>query len=778
MNMIFDIDKVQDIETQICKLFETFPTSDRCAKIIYSPCMKSLFAAARTQKLISNKYKVYSLNQILESANIKEEKGLFRKIVEKVLASLLGFIPILGSYFSIAILLTEISKEIVDEKGINNIEKYLCKSWKKHKRHKKVKYVVYVEDSALLSKRELICLQVISFLISQKYLVNTAILVAQPSDMESHFISNCVTIKRFDIEDSLANEVNKENLEVRNSLTILNIVGIDYVEKLNIALTQGSKSDRTIEAIVNCILKEKNIESNIELEKLLNSCSLLFEEFELKDVEYISKLQKNKEYQELFTLAQNSEIIKGINLQKFYFLQPFLREYYQQKKYSFPSDFYNSIYSYLEEKYSSFYEDLAIASALLLSDGDLILSQNILAYYYSRFSMPGYKLNKIIDTLKNYPLGLIVMEVDNLYNNSDCNSERSKIICTDAFREVKGSGIIDEAKLAALSFIVRLYYEIDVSQNEFVDVSKYYRSLLAKIKIYSSSFLANWNYALDYIVFSTCIDDDYPTRNAVQKLVAAIQKIDVSKLQKEKYLKYLRLGNAIYPESTQKAGALLLQGYNLSKDYTYLHTLFGINYSTTLILEGNYNEAKAILDSIVKLGLKSQAITMSAQNNYIIAKYLSKQNDVSVYIEQMSKFCITPHQSDYCICINNYISLKIMSGTKELHNEIKMCYEIINNNDQYHSFYARHNLVVIYFLINDVRFWDCIKDLSTPYLLNYYEPLFFEKINFLKNNFDKVWNINELTTALSKNLRENGFYDTSHFNSLPVLFGLIERWFE
>ncbi len=142
--MIFDIDKVQDIETQICKLFETFPTSDRCAKIIYSPCMKSLFAAARTQKLISNKYKVYSLNQILESANIKEEKGLFRKIVEKVLASLLGFIPILGSYFSIAILLTEISKEIVDEKGINDIEKYLCKSWKKHKRHKKVKYVVYL----------------------------------------------------------------------------------------------------------------------------------------------------------------------------------------------------------------------------------------------------------------------------------------------------------------------------------------------------------------------------------------------------------------------------------------------------------------------------------------------------------------------------------------------------------------------------------------------------------------------------------------------------------
>ena len=170
---------------------------------------------------------------------------------------------------------------------------------------------------------------------------------------------------------------------------------------------------------------------------------------------------------------------------------------------------------------------------------------------------------------------------------------------------------------------------------------------------------------------------------------------------------------------------------------------------------------------------------MSAQNNYSIAKYLSGQNNAVKSLKIINTFCHTSRQSDYCICINNYISLKVMSGNKDLQREAEECAEIINLNDQYHSFYARHNIIVIFFLTKNPKFWEWTSNISSiPYLLKHYEPIFLEKIKFLKDHFEEDWNINQLTNALELHLKNNGFTNTPHFNSLPVLFGLIERWFE
>ena len=119
-----------------------------------------------------------------------------------------------------------------------------------------------------------------------------------------------------------------------------------------------------------------------------------------------------------------------------------------------------------------------------------------------------------------------------------------------------------------------------------------------------------------------------------------------------------------------------------------------------------------------------------------------------------------------------------MNGNKAFRHDAEVCAEIININDKYHSFYARHNIMVIYFLTKDNKFWEITNDISIPYLLKHYELLFLEKIKFLKENFEKDWNINQLTIALQIYLKNNGFADIPHFNSLPVLFGLIERWFE
>ena len=77
--MLFDKTKIQTIEATISEIFRSFPIDNRCAKIVYSPCFKSLFFEARTRNFFSKKYKVYSINQILESVHTKKETTLSEK---------------------------------------------------------------------------------------------------------------------------------------------------------------------------------------------------------------------------------------------------------------------------------------------------------------------------------------------------------------------------------------------------------------------------------------------------------------------------------------------------------------------------------------------------------------------------------------------------------------------------------------------------------------------------------------------------------------------------
>lgn len=778
MNILFDKNKVREIETSISETIKSLPVASRCGKIIYSPCFKPLFSEERILKFISEKYKVFTIKNIFEVKREPVERKFFGKIFEKIFHTLLGFIPYVGNYISILILLSEISEEIIFNNKVNNIEKYLKEHWKKQNKYKKVKYIVFITNTNLLSKNELALIQILSFLISEKYISNTALYLLESCDNKLPYITDCETIKSFYIDEILSDCFSTNDTAVHNNKTILNIIGIDYIDKLNSIALDNETTDKTIETIINCILKEKSIDYSKDLERLLNSCSMLFEQFNLKDVEYVSFLQNNKEYQHFFTLAQKAEIIQGINLQKFYFLQPFIREFFQQKKNTLPSDFYDNLFNYLEKQYPESYEDLAIASSLLLSDDNSILSKNIIAYYYCSFTMPNYKLDRITGILLNYPIGNNLLRIDKLYNGSCYNTTELTSLCESSLLMLKTSRISDIAKLSVLSYIARLYYELEVDQIKLVEISSYYRMLLSNIKILSGTLENNWNFALDYIVFSTAIDSDYPTKNSVQRLVSAIEKIDVNSVQKVRYLKYLQLGNAIYPQSTEKAKELLQRGYILSAGTKYTSSLFAINYSASLIISGEYEEAAKILERILIRSFNMSAISMSCKNNYIIAKYLMNDYSIRRSTKELSEYINGSRLSDYCICINNYVSFKILSGKRTFEKEFDLCNEVISTNDIYHCFYAKHNMLIIYFLTKDEAFWELADNIPLPYLQNHYQSLFTQKISFLKANFHENWDINQLSNNISNDLKENGFENVSHFNTLPVLFGMIERWFE
>ena len=93
-----------------------------------------------------------------------------------------------------------------------------------------------------------------------------------------------------------------------------------------------------------------------------------------------------------------------------------------------------------------------------------------------------------------YPLGEHICQIDYLYNENKANAVEAKDLCEKAYLETKISHISDEAKLAVLSFVTRLYYELDFSQEELIKICDYYRYLLAKIGVLSKNNIKSIEY--------------------------------------------------------------------------------------------------------------------------------------------------------------------------------------------------------------------------------------------------------------------------------------------
>ena len=164
----------------------------------------------------------------------------------------------------------------------------------------------------------------------------------------------------------------------------------------------------------------------------------------------------------------------------------------------------------------------------------------------------------------------------------------------------------------------------------------------------------------------------------------------------------------------------------------------------------------------------------------MISKFLSKTFNAEKNVKLFSAIDVENFQSDSCIVKNNLVSFQILSGKMDFQTEIQLCNRISGMNDVYHNFFAKHNIMVIFFLTKDSRFWNVMDNIQFPALLSEYQEIFLKKYTFLKYNFHQKWNIYQLTEELNNWLSKTDFTmnEYSSYYNLPVLFGLIERWFE
>lgn len=182
-------------------------------------------------------------------------------------------------------------------------------------------------------------------------------------------------------------------------IEIVNSIDVGFFDKINnFYKDKENISDKNIEDIINILIKSKGYNfKKDELNHFLKICSLLFEEFNTKDLENLEDIIKNP-YRELLSNSKDALLLESVKLNSissenidgfgYRFTEMLFREYYQ-KNADIILDYisYDQIMDYLQEQYPTHYAELAISSLIMPLKKSKKLSYVIIAYYHIKNSL-------------------------------------------------------------------------------------------------------------------------------------------------------------------------------------------------------------------------------------------------------------------------------------------------------------------------------------------------------------------------------------------------------
>ena len=252
----------------------------------------------------------------------------------------------------------------------------------------------------------------------------------------------------------------------------------------------------------------------------------------------------------------------------------------------------------------------------------------------------------------------------------------------------------------------------------------------------------------------------------------------------ETEIKFNRLGNALFYNDYEEGLKLTKHAYYLSEGYPIEQKYCAINYSCSLGMCGEYEEGrKILLNEFNNTFFMKNAVSISATNNYIILSYLINVKDILWTVNKLytlKKMIDENDFSDQQIINNNLLAAYIAANDISKNSEI---IELSNNictceKDMYHLFFMHHNMMIYYFLLGDIPAFKAERDLCiVPSLLAPYRDFFISKADFLLENINSNWNIQQLQKHL---IKWGEHYSEKKYvlYKYPILFGFIERWFE
>ena len=383
--------------------------------------------------------------------------------------------------------------------------------------------------------------------------------------------------------------------------------------------------------------------------------------------------------------------------------------------------------------------DLALASIVTNTNKEDTISLCLKALYYEKNHSIEYKKNEVITYLSKigYPTLNSILYLNDVYISYDFTKLDIKNLCMQSLFGLEEMDYLSlEDRLICLSSISKVSYE--VMPQEFLNkIDSIYRKTLRDIKI-STTYKKYSHFIFDYLVFSTCIEDSYECKEVAQRLVKYLNKTTLSLDMK---IKFSRLGNAIFYNDYDKGLELTRQAYCLCDGYPIEKKYATINYSCSLGLCGNYEDAKKILYKEFRNSLwESNAISLSATNNFLIVSYLNDSKDINwlrknlFFLFQKVKHTL---YSDRQIIFNNFLASLVEENDISNHAKIQNLTEDIYSyeEDVYHLFFTHHNMMIYYFLNKDFHSFMKEKTLcSIPGLLSPYKIFFVEKANFFRDN--------------------------------------------
>ena len=751
----------------------------RTCKIRYSFAFENFIS--NKLLLLKKDYNIYTIDELFtEQNNSSVNSSNLKDFGINLVKNLLGLIPDYGSVLTIIFSIAD-TVNFLKISDLEKLRERLQLKEKPRKKYRKLKNILIIRNSSYLNPNEIKQVQLIKELIENKYIINTALIICEPLDFPSSIAINKSAVYTISLNHDLLNDILGVRVE-NHYLKLINVLGIEYAEYIkDLDNSISTNNDLLVQKFVKDMLLKSGYNENEKLSDFLKLCSLLFDVFTYEDAENIAEIKEICCEEEL-QKSINSKLLENSLPNEYKFFVEFLRKYYQEHAQFYSSDVKRQILDYLKEKYPNQYTNLALASILTSNSDTEKISLCLKAFYYEKKISPIYKTNQILEyfsktnyiTLRNLSL------LNDIYYSLDYSKENVKNLCIRSFVGLSDLNFLSaEDKLICMSNIAKVSYEL-MTQEFLKKFDECYRKLLRDIHI-SSTYKKYTSFILDYLVFSTCIEDSYETTQVVQRLVTYLRK---TSLALETDIKFSRLGNALFYNDYSEGLKLTEHAYYLSEGYPLEQKYAAINYSCSLGICGEYIKAHQILSKeFDNTFFMKNAVSISATNNYIIISYLSNIKDSKWLLNKI--YTLNEKINDYVFSDQQIINNNLLAAYIEennISNQNKII-ELSNSiylyqKDRYHLFYTHHNMMVYYFLIGDRNAFEQERNLcNIPGLLSSYSAFFIAKADFLEENINKNWNIRQLYLQL---LEWGKYYPEKKYSlyKYPVLFGFIERWFE
>lgn len=751
----------------------------RICKIRYSYAFENYLRDKLS--LLQKEFNVYTIDNLFgESSKNSANKSKLLDWLLGLAKNLLGLEPTYGMVFTIFFSVAD-TISFLKMSDLEKLREHLQLKEKPHKKYRKLKNILVIKNCSYLNKEEIKKVHFIKELIKKKYILNTLLIICEPLDLPSNLVVNNDAVYTIELDNDFLNTICGFRVE-DNYLKLINVLGIEYAEYItNLDTSTANNNELLVQKFIKDILQKEGYDEDERLLDFLKLCSLLFDVFSYEDIENVSGIKGICCEVEL-KKSVDSRLIENTVPNEYRFLMEFLRKYYQGHAQFYGSDVKRKILSYLKEKYPSKYTDLALASILASNSDAEKISLCLKSIYYDKKTTAIYKMKQISEYLSQTPYVTLVNipQLNNVYDTLNYSKTDAKQLCMQSFLGLSDLNFLSsEDKLIGLSSIAKVSYEL-MPQEFLKKIDELYRKLLRDIRI-SATYKNYPSFIFDYLVFSTCIEDSFETTQVVQRLVTYIRKTSLSL---EMDIKFSRLGNALFYNDYNEGLTLTKRAYNLSEGYPIERKYSAINYSCSLGMCGEYEEAYKILrKEFNNTFFMKNAVAISATNNYIIISYLSHSKDATWLVNKVSalnKMVDEYEFSDQQIINNNLLAAYIVENT--IANSTKIIelskHMFSMEKDIYHLFFMHHNMMVYYFLSGDLDNFKRERDLYiVPGLLAPYSDFLISKAAFLEENINNNWNVEQLQKQLSQ-WSECYFEKKYTLYKYPILFGFIERWFE